>query len=399
MSGEPSQPFVVEVIRVRWQFDFREVSEEEAARLRQLWERCRVPSAGPGDEGVEPFVVPSGDPYAVSRAVTLASLERRRGTAMLLHAAGVSDEDRAVALVGRSGAGKSTAVTVLGRRFGYLTDETVAIEDDGTVSPYPKPVSVITDPGAPWDKHELSPDEADLRKPSGPAYLSSVVVLAREATPSEPSLEPLPLVEALIAVTGQTSSLPMLDRPLERLAELLSLGGGPYVLRYRDIEDCVDLLADLLAGRVGGSEREPWFTTPGQARTDIEPAVSDPATGQAVDRAVDPAHGETGAGGDGPVDGEANVAAAGSLTDDVRIVRGPWCDALHGEGGSVVLIGDEVVHLGPIGEVVWGLAAQPVTVGEARTAVIAEFGAHPDGAAIVAEGITALLDNGVLRRT
>lgn len=38
--------------------------------------------------------------------------------------------------------GKTTLSQLLGQRFGYLTDETVGIADDGTIFPYPKPLSV-----------------------------------------------------------------------------------------------------------------------------------------------------------------------------------------------------------------------------------------------------------------
>jgi len=351
VGGDP----VVDAFGARWALDTTALDPAARERLDRLWVRCRVPGVGSSAAGVEPFVVTDPDPYAVSRAITLASLHRRRGTAVLLHAAGLESQGRAVALVGASGAGKSTAALVLGREFGYLSDETVAVEPDGSVSPYPKPVSVVTDPSAPWDKHEESPEDLGLREVSGTAYLQAVVVLERDPAREVPELAPLPLVDAALAVVAQSSSLPLLDRPLHRLAGLLSRSGGPYVLRYGEIADCADLMQALLLDRER-PPREPWTTTPG------------PTTHA----------------------GTATPSPPGTLT------RAPWRDALHGEGGSVVLVGKDVVRLGPVGEVVWTTAAEGIGVDEAVQTVVTALGAHPDAERLVRDGIDDLLRTGVL---
>lgn len=342
---------VIEAFGARWTFDTSRLDPVAAERLRALWSACRVPGADPGDAGVEPFVVTDPDPYAVSRAVTLASLARRRGTAVLLHAAGFEREGRAVALVGQSGAGKSTAALTLGREFGYLSDETIAVESDGSISPYPKPVSVITDPSAPWDKHEESPDEVGLRKASGTAYLEVVVVLERDPAHATPELVELPLVDALLAIIPQSSSLPAIDRPLDRLAELASRSGGPYALRYSEIGACVDLVADLLEERPR-PQRASWSTTPGR------------------DDVVSPPEG--------------------------TVVRAPWRDALHTEDGTIVLVGEQVIRLGPVGDALWRAAASPTSPATLHAAVVDALGPHPDAEAIVDAGIVELRRSGVL---
>lgn len=358
-----SEDYVIDAFGARWSLDTRGVDPAAAERLRVLWERCRVRGASAGDDGVEPFVVTDSDPYAVSRALTLASLRRRAGSVVLLHAVGLSHGERAVALVGPSGAGKSTAALTLGRRFGYLSDETVAVEADGRVSPYPKPVSTITDPRAPWEKAESSPDELGLRKASGTAYLTALVVLERDPARRVPELAPLPLIDALLAVIAQSSSQPRLDRPLHRLAELAGGAGGPYVLRYSEIGDCTDLIADLLTRddpREPIRERAPWTST----RPSLVPNSPIPPLGT-----------------------------------DTPIVRAPWRDAVHGEGGTVVLVGENVVRLGPVGEVIWRAAATPVGLDALHSAVVRELGQHPDSARIVREGVAALLENSVLRES
>ncbi|EAQ00946.1 hypothetical protein JNB_12244 [Janibacter sp. HTCC2649] len=354
-----SEGYVIDAFGARWSLDTDALGPVDAVRLRLLWERCRIPDAGAGDVGVEPFVVTDSDPYAVSRAITLASLQRQRGSAVLLHAAGLSRGERAIALVGRSGAGKSTAARVLGQHFGYLTDETVAIEGDGRVAPYPKPISIITDPDAPWDKGEWSPDELGLRKASEPAYLTGLVVLERDPERTAPELVELPIIDALLAVIAQSSSLPALDRPLHRLAEALSGSGGPYLLHYSEIDGCIDLIGALLAGDKD-SKRDPWTSTP----PDPDPTVQ-----------------------------------GGEFGTDTPIVRAPWRDAVHGEGGTLILVDETPVRLGPIGEILWGIAAVPVSRDDAYAAVVAELGPHPDAARAVDDGIAQLVDLGLLRTT
>lgn len=355
MSGD----YVIDAFGARWSLDTGALDADARTRLHELWDRCRVVGGRAGDVGVEPFVVTDNDPYAVSRAITLASLRRRVGSAVLLHAAGLSRGDRAIALVGQSGAGKSTASRVLGQHFGYLSDETVAVESDGRVAPYPKPVSVITDPESPWDKGEWSPDELGLRKASEPAYLTGLVVLERDPTRTVPELVELPLIDALLAVIAQSSSLPMLDRPLHRLAELASGSGGPYLLRYTEISDCIDLLEALLTdGRDGdrARERHPWTSTSPVPFSPIPP-----------------------------------------LGTDTPIVRAPWRDAVHGEGGTLVLVDETPVRLGPVGEIIWRIAATPVTPEAAYAAVVADLGPHPDARQAVDDGVATLLDLGLLR--
>ena len=58
--------------------------------------------------------------------ITLAMIEQLVGRGVMLHAAVIGDPEskRAVALVGVSGSGKTTASRFLGSKFAYLTDET-----------------------------------------------------------------------------------------------------------------------------------------------------------------------------------------------------------------------------------------------------------------------------------
>lgn len=373
---------VIDAFGVRWALRMDGVDPVVATRLTELWDGARVRGPAPGGGDVETFHIgdvpdgatghslhgdepPESIPYAVSRALTFASITRRRGSALMLHAAGLSRGPRAVALVGPSGTGKSTASRVLGRHFGYLSDETVVIEEDRRVAPYRKPVSVLVEHGSRWDKVELSPAELGLQTPDT-AYVEALLVLERDPAHRVPSLTTLPLLDALVAVIPETSSLPMLDRPLQRLAEVAVRSGGPFVLRYAEIEDCVELVADLLDPE--GS----WSRTPsGRAQWTATPSPGRPA----------------------PV-----VTPEGQEDHDgTRVVRSGWTDVLHDADGTLLLVGDRPVRLGPVGEAVWRRAEQPITRDEALAAVVDALGPHPDAASIVETGIHELVRSRALR--
>ena len=130
------------------------------------WSRC-VRQEGPADSGVVSVdAVGQGKqastPWLASR-ITREGIEGLAGRQVLLHACGLSlDDGRVLVLVGPSGAGKSTASVALCRRsFGYVSDETVAIDSDFAVTPYPKPLLIRNDSTAPKDV--VGPDELGLR--------------------------------------------------------------------------------------------------------------------------------------------------------------------------------------------------------------------------------------------
>ncbi len=306
---------VIDAFGARWALDVSGLDAPLARELVHLWDRATV-APTPGEPVAEhycpPFVVtrtpagwvevdgsaqPTRDPdvpYRVSRQLTHASILRRSDHCVMLHAAGVSTDDGGtVALVAASGTGKTTAGRVLGRRLGYVSDETVAVEPDLTVRAHPKPLSIVVDPASPTVKHERSPDDLGLRRAPDSLRLSAVVVLERSDAAVVPSLEPIGLVDAMGVVLPQTSALPHLDRPLDRLARVLAAGHGPYRLRYRDIDDCVDLVTELAQVRDGhaiGDVTWTWFdghdhvgpTTPAPDHVGPSTVVRRTAFGDAV---------------------------------------------------------------------------------------------------------------------
>lgn len=369
--------FVIDAFGARWTLDVSGLDPALAAELLRLWQRARVHvDGGPGEQ---PFVVrrtetgllevdgalhrvPDEDlPYAVSRAVTVASIHRRAGQCLMLHAAGLATADGGtVALVAASGTGKTTASRVLGRVLGYVSDETITIEHDLSVRAYPKPLSVVVDPAAPHGKHERSPDELGLVPAPRELSLSATVLLRRSPDVTAPLLEPIPLVEAMAEVLPQTSALPSLDRPLDRLAIALTTGHGPWRLTYRDIADCVDLVADLAHRRFpdGPPHQVTWTWLVGPTPSPVEAPRADGAP--------------------------------------TAWTRAPFRDAVVSDGSAIVMLERVPVTLPDLAATVWLAAAEPATLADLVAAATTSHGPHPDAEAVIGAIVESLVERGLL---
>lgn len=386
------------VFGVRWSVDTSEANPDAHDLLERLWSRAHTAlgtdsadslseeQGGAPDGDAEDFVVtagPLGDrlgvrlpddleafPYDFSRAVTLASINRRVGSCLMLHAAGLAVPSGATSvLVAASGTGKTTASRILGQSLGYLSDETVVIEPDFSISPYPKPLSVIVDPERPEHKQEMSPDELGLRPAPPTPHLGAVIVLDRDKEFPEPELTAEPLIHALVDLIPQTSGLALLDNPLDTLTRAVATNGGPYRLRYADIAEAAGLVTDLLAAcdSPGGPGVEPvrWIHHPGVDAPEA-PALLHPY----------------------------------EVTEETTFRRAPWRDAIESEndGDLLVLLDTVPAHLSGIGALLWRRAAEPITVARAHDLAVAELGDHPEAMTLVREGVDALLAGGVLEK-
>ena len=183
--------------------------------------------------------------------ITVAMIEQLVGSGVMLHSAVIGDPEskRALALVGVSGSGKTTASRFLGSKLVYLTDETAVISDEGFVTPYPKPLSVIVDPNAP--KEQQNPVEAGLNvvDPEDRGYkLTRIVLISRDEQAKEPRLERVPLHEALVFLSEQSSGLAKHPEGVVSLAKLVERCGGVWRLVYSEVEDTLPLVQDLLNG-------------------------------------------------------------------------------------------------------------------------------------------------------
>ncbi len=369
-----SEDVVIDAFGAHWRLDLDDLDTRTRARVVELWGRAVTDRR---DDVLDFLVTPDAArsigrpsllvpedlaslPYALSRAITQASIIRRAGRDLMFHAAGVSTTDGvAAALVAASGTGKTTAAVTLSRHFGYLSDETVAIGPGHSVAAYPKPLSVL-DPDTAAGKTEHSPDSLGLLIAPSTPRLGVVVLLHRDPAVVVPRLAHIPLVDALLDAIPQTSSLPRLQRPLQVLAGVLTLAGGPWRLTYAEIADCVDLVRDLLVDSVRTAASTPW-------------AGVDPPRPEAT----------------WPAD-DAPVQAS------TLVVRAPWSDAIATDGEILVLHDAVPLRLSGIGGVLWEAASAPTRVADLVPAVVRVHGSHPDARALVVRAAAAMVEAGAL---
>lgn len=280
-----SRSFAVEVLGVHFSISVVSGLDKSAvASLERAWSRCasnrlwaESKACGPevpelpfsavitydtksSDGGRIDLQAPTFEGLAesITSELTLAAILEQAGKLTMLHACGVAAPDGAVvALVAKSGTGKTTASASLGRKFSYVTDETVAIRDDGTVLPYPKPLSVKQAAGG--SKLQIGPDELGLLDAPERPRIGAIVLLNRiQDPPQVPSLAPVPLADAVLALIPETSSQHMMTDPLQSMCRLIESVGGVWQVTYTEAEDLSDVLAPLLlaggrAPEAGGS--------------------------------------------------------------------------------------------------------------------------------------------------
>lgn len=268
---------------VRWGSS---VTEEQQQNMRSAWARCAgsgaplIPplpkeptEALPFSASVSYLSMYDGGTFVVQAAsfeelaenvtsrVTVAAILENAGELMMLHACAVASPvtGAVVALVAKSGTGKTTAASVLAGTYGYVSDETVAIGPDGSVVPYPKPLSVKQEPGEP--KHLVGPDELGLQPAPAKPFIQSIVLLDRvDAAPTAdpsadqqdrpaPVLRQLPLAEALLALVPDSSSQGEIDEPLQSLCRLVDRVGGVWQVTYSEAADLPEALEPLFRKR------------------------------------------------------------------------------------------------------------------------------------------------------
>ncbi|WP_084104816.1 hypothetical protein [Demequina sp. NBRC 110056] len=195
--------------------------------------------------------------HFLSSTVTVRAIDRRAGQLVMLHAAGLATPDgKVVGFVAPSGTGKTTISRTLGKHFGYVTDETLAIEFDGTVLRYPKPLSVITDRDARL-KEQMPAHDLDLMRAPSSLSLARVVILNRDPDAGdEPVVEQMPLLHGLAVIAEQTSYITHLPAKLHTLADTVESVGGVWRVTYREAAHLVALVPALADGTVDLAEAE-----------------------------------------------------------------------------------------------------------------------------------------------
>ncbi|KIS26206.1 hypothetical protein TV39_16265 [Arthrobacter sp. SPG23] len=380
---------------IRWG---RSVTLEQKQSMRSAWSRCAgteaplVPPLAKEPTESLPFsasvsymsLMHDGGTFALQAAsfeelaehltsrLTVAAILENAGEFMMLHACGVADPatGAVVALVAKSGTGKTTAASVLAGTYGYVTDETVAIAPDGSVLPYPKPLSVKQGPGAP--KHQVGPDELGLQPAPAKPFIQSIVLLDRtesdKATNQQPTLRQVPLADALLALIPDSSSQAEIDEPLQSLCRLIDRVGGVWQVTYSEAADLPQAL-------------EPLFKKQRRSKPTWE---ARPAAGAAA-----------AAGG--------AATAATAVTETTQIPEG-WIrrvepkDAVAIDGDLLVMLESEIVRLSGIGPAIWETTASAVTLDQLAEEVAQVHGRPDDYRAAVAAAAGQLIAKSVLEQ-
>ncbi|MDJ0455829.1 hypothetical protein PUN71_001265 [Arthrobacter sp. NQ7] len=287
--------------------------------------------------------------------LTVSAILANAGELTMLHACGVADPGTGavVALVARSGTGKTTAASVLARIYGYVTDETVAVAWDGSVVPYPKPLSVKQEAGTP--KRQVGPDEFGLQPAPAMPFIQSIVLLNRVQAPHPvaPVLEKVPLADALLALIPESSSQGDVVDPLQSLCRLIESVGGVWQVTYAEAADLPGSLEPLF--RLQSTSGQEWeAAAPDAARRPPLPAGS--------------------------------------------IRRRASRDAVRIGGDLLVMLDNQIVRLSGIGPALWEACSAPRGLDE-LTEHIAEVHGEPEGyRAAVATAVEQLIAKSVLER-
>jgi hypothetical protein len=223
---------------------------------------------GPGDLG-----------DAVAQVIHLVNQGALRSLTggVCLHSAAVATDGGVVALVGVSGAGKSTlAAAAVRRGLGYVADEIVAINPEGTVRPFHRPIGLraggaaavaVAIPEASDGRFDVvypwRPPSSAL-DPGGPLVGVCLVRYVSGTTDGDVSPEPVGWTsvrpaEALVELSAGAFAMHVdgIDGDRARFRQLASLVSRVPVARLTygaDVSVGVDHLLDFVASTRSGSK-------------------------------------------------------------------------------------------------------------------------------------------------
>ncbi|MCU6481509.1 hypothetical protein [Arthrobacter sp. A2-55] len=350
-GGAAVEPATVQVTALGVPIDVTGLSAEEAAGFRAAWSRCLA--RGTVAAGTVARITGSFDraDEHLTSTITLTAIDQLAGRLMMFHACGLADSTGAtVAFIAPSGTGKTTVARTLGTGLGYVSDETIAVDEELRIVPYPKPLSV-KQPEAGLPKLQLGPDSFPLGRTPAKPFLRAITLLSRHDGGGPVVLEAVPLVEAVLELTPQLSALASLDRGLVQLCRMIDACGGVTRIRYSEAAGIREVLPELSAP--SGAGTDPWMA--------LELERSDTGLRTGVRRAA---------------------------------VR----DAVEVAGVVLVLVNTQVMELGPLGGIIWELAAGWTSRDEVLAGVVERIGGHPDAAQLIGAALDELVAKGVLEQ-
>lgn len=237
----------LDVMGVRIDVGFHPADVDAARAFTSAWDRCLASPGQPAQLAVD--APRGGTAYALTSTVTHAAIMALRGSRLMLHATAVQTGENAVTVfVGASGSGKTTLARTLGRRFGYVTDETVSLDPASlTVTPFPKPLCLVRE-GAPTKAVE-APDALGLVPLADPSGLRVTRLLfidrQQPGWPGAPRIDTgLAEADVFALLAPHISALSALPAPLRTLQELIRSTETVGMVRYGDAETVGGLLTD-----------------------------------------------------------------------------------------------------------------------------------------------------------
>lgn len=305
----------------------------------------------------------------ITSEVTIGAIGGLRGEALMLHASAVAlDDGRVIGFVGPSGRGKTTAAQALGRTYGYVTDETLAVRVDGSVVAYPKPLSIGRRPGV---KATEPASTAGLRgAPTDDLRLAALVLLDRRPDVEHPFVESVPIIEALSALAPQMSYLSALQHPLRSLLEAILSTGGVRRVVYAEASSLPPLIDDVFRAI---DEDVPTLT-------DI-PKMSERDCGCLSD-------------------GVEKLSKPSAVEETGAYWRASYVDALMVDDVLIVLVPGQVVVLAGVGPALW-LAADGLTEAELQEIALREHPELPAGvdvAEVISDAVRGMVEKRIFVR-
>jgi len=231
------------------------------------WRRWLRPSVAiHGD-----FMLPDAAPLALSHALLAAEMGMNLQMALgqrrflLLHAASVERDGRALLMTGHSGAGKSTLAALLGERGWRLLGDEFALLDprDGSLYPFPRAISLKNEAiglftgadagrlgprldGTPKGSiRHLRPRAEAIGRMEEPAR-PALILFPQFGSDLQPAIRPVGEAEVFVRLTqASTNYVAMGESAFTALNKLISLPSR--AIDYPDTESAVALVEQLWA--------------------------------------------------------------------------------------------------------------------------------------------------------
>ena len=234
----------------------------EAERPWRRWTRPAVAIRGD-------YVLPDAAPMALAHGLLAAEMGMNLQMALgqkrflLLHAATVEREGRALLMTGESGSGKSTLAALLGERgWRFMGDEFALVDlADGSLHPFPRAVSLKNEAVATIEKmvppERLGPPLENTPKGSIRHLRPGADAVARMDQPAQPSLilfprygfqravRPVGAAEVFMRLTqASTNYVALGERGFEALGRLVT-GCPALAIDYPDTATALALVEEL----------------------------------------------------------------------------------------------------------------------------------------------------------